>query len=393
MTKNTSNPHENTSLLSGEKPAARSNVQVQSLLRGKCDHKRLLVPVLGCILIVATMYMLIRPYRRQAERQRVSAEAEAYLKPLVGIDESGRYGVTYPRNITEKDTFADLAKVMIPVWFEASLVALSTFNPTVQPADVHGARKCLLTTRDLLDVFSPVYTNSNRLWYRLRSQYKEGYELAGSFQDLHDGNVTYDEQLWHRRRQKLINWSVKFERYVRSRNFILYFLLHPSPDGCYDHKVSHLFWGTAGRHPPCGDDLARFSLQQLALVQLTNALHYLTIIMEYDDVLSREHQLQYHNFRKEIRSFIDEYNLFDFVLFPQLDPDAAAAIDILKYSRTLLGEMNDQWETFNLYREENKEEAARSKLADAIDKDWSNFKSWCESNDLAGAIETLADEL
>eukprot|EP00562_Extubocellulus_spinifer_P024445 CAMPEP_0178666554 /NCGR_PEP_ID=MMETSP0698-20121128/30553_1 /TAXON_ID=265572 /ORGANISM="Extubocellulus spinifer, Strain CCMP396" /LENGTH=363 /DNA_ID=CAMNT_0020309951 /DNA_START=132 /DNA_END=1220 /DNA_ORIENTATION=- len=363
MTKNTSNPHENTSLLSGEKPAARStirlqsllrgkkpaarsNVQVQSLLRGKCDHKRLLVPVLGCILIVATMYMLIRPYRRQAERQRVSAEAEAYLKPLVGIDESGRYGVTYPRNITEKDTFADLAKVMIPVWFEASLVALSTFNSTVQPADVHGARKCLLTTRDLLDVFSPVYTNSNRLWYRLRSQYKEGYELAGSFQDLHDGNVTYDEQLWHRRRQKLINWSVKFERYVRSRNFILYFL----------------------------------------------QLHYLTIIMEYDDVLSREHQLQYHNFRKEIRSFIDEYNLFDFVLFPQLDPDAAAAIDILKYSRTLLGEMNDQWETFNLYREENKEEAARSKLADAIDKDWSNFKSWCESNDLAGAIETLADE-
>lgn len=335
-------------------------------------------------------------YKEQQRWSSASAES-SHLKTLVNISDSGLYVVTYPRNLTETDTFAALAQLMLPVWFEASLISLSVFTSTVDPSDVHNARKCLLTTRDLLDVFSPVYSNRNPLWQDLRGYYKHGYELAGSFQDLHDGHVTFDQDLWHLRRQALLEWKVKFERHVGRHN-LRYFLLHPSQSGCFDHKESHLFWAELAMvdtdHPlPCGNDLATTSLQQLAVVQLNNALDYLGVIMEYDVVLSREHQLQYHNFRKEIRSFVDEYNLFGFVLFPSIGKEDLAAIDTLIYSRLLLGELNDHWEAFNLYRDEGETQAEQPKLVKNINMEWNDFKEWSQTSNLSGAIQSLVKTL
>uniref|UniRef100_A0A7S3KWR2 Uncharacterized protein n=1 Tax=Amphora coffeiformis TaxID=265554 RepID=A0A7S3KWR2_9STRA len=358
-----------------------------------------LMPLLVGIIMVTAVSMAVLLYRHQVERKRASESARSYLQSLVGVSHSGKYVVTYPRNITKTDTFADLAKVMIPVWFEASLLSLSVFDDSVNPSDVHNARKCLLTTRDLLDAFSPVYTNRTRVWDRLRRQYKQGYEIAGSFQDLHDGNVTYDKHLWHKRRDALLVWRHQFEAFVERRNFIRTYLLHPSADGCYTHKeVSHLFWAGADR-PPCGNDLARSSLQQLAVLQLNNALDYLNVILGYNKVLSREHQLEYHNFRKELRSFLDEYKLFGFVLFPSAIMDelgkeeVSAAIHTLKKSRKLLGKLNDHWEAFNLNRKKESEKEAQAKLADRIEEEWMIFKTWCQDKNLAGAIQTLAHAL
>ena len=61
------------------------------------------------------------------------------------------------------------------------------FTDTVLPGEVAQARKVLLQTRDLLDVFSPVFPRTNKhndLWVELRLQYKQGYEIVGEFLDL-----------------------------------------------------------------------------------------------------------------------------------------------------------------------------------------------------------------
>ena len=388
---------ENTSLLATPDVDKKSN---KSLEYHRKRERHLLVRLLVGIMIVAAVSMAIVLYRHQVARRRASDEARSYLQSLVGVSSSGKYTVTYPRNVTKNDTFADLAKLMIPVWFEASLLSLSVFNDTVKPSDVYDARKCLLMTRDLLDAFSPVYTNETRVWGRLRRQYKQGYELAGSFQDLHDGNVTYDKRLWRTRRRELLVWRHQFESFVERRGFIRTYLLHPSHDGCYTHEeVSHLFWAVADR-PPCGDDPAQSSLQQLAIIQLNKALDYFHVIMEYDKVLSRAHQLQYHNFRKELRSFLDEYKLFGFVLFPTTTmkelnekEKILVAIRALEKSRKLLGKLNDHWEAYNLYREKNTEKTAQTDLATQIEEEWTRFKTWSEKNDLACAIQTLLDAL
>ena len=325
---------------------------------------------------------------------RSSSEDVKSLEHLVQISDSGEYTVTYPGTLTATDTFADLAKLMVPVWFEASLLALAVFSPAVDPSQVHNARKCLLTTRNLLDVFSPVYSNRNHLWKNLRNYYKQGYELAGSFQDLAHGNVTFDQDLWNQRRNILLEWKNDFQSYQQKHSTtLLFFLLHPHQRGCFAHKESHLFWAelASSDHPlPCGNDLATPSLQRLANLQLQNALTYLHVILQYDNVLSREHQLEYHNLRKELRSFLDECNLFGFVLFPNvLDKKELSATKILVEARTRVGNLNDHWEKFNLYRTTNRHPSEQVRLEEEIIKEWDSFKEWSQKDHLADSIQLL----
>jgi len=223
------------------------------------------------------------------------------------------------------------------------------------------------------------------------------------FQDLDHGNVTYDAVLWAERRQNLLRWKTDFVRYERMHRHIRAFLQNPSDYGCFDHKESHLFWAELvddddndAQHPlPCGNDLATPSLQRLAVLQLNHAQTYLASIMHYDTVLSREHQLEYHNLRKELRSFLDEYSLLGFVLFPQkqLNREQAEALDTLVQARAVLGNLNDHWEKFNLYRERHTHLAEQDVLQEQIAVLWNDFKVWAETNDLAGAIQTLIEDM
>jgi hypothetical protein len=339
------------------------------------------------------------------------------FQSLVHISDEGDYSVTYPRNFTApEETFASLAELMLPVWFEASLLSVSIdLTSDVDPSQVQHSRKCLLTVRDLLDVFSPVYSNKNKHWIQLREYFKNGYELAGEFQDLDHGKVAFDADLWQERRQSLLLWKADFQYFVKMHErTVLSFLLHPVPNGCFDHRESHLFWddefladsdqstprlGTNYHRLPCGEELATPSLQRLAILQLNKALTYLNTVLLYDTVSSRERQLEFHDLRKELRSFLDEYNLFGFVLFPNAEDEKyqrydgssslPSSIDILIEARKRLGDLNDQWETFDLYRTKDVHREEQDALETEIQTEWDGFKEWTQVWNLSGAMQNL----
>jgi len=404
-----SSSNESTPLLplAAEREDGMAISSSKHLLKQRRIRRSLLLLFLVCFVlaVVGGMAAFIISERKS----RTNNNATTDLSNLVHISDTGVYSVTYPRNLTTTDTFADLASLMLPVWLEASLLSLSVLTVDVDPAAVHGTRKCLLTTRDLLDVFSPVYSNRTRQWRDLRDYYKQGYELVGTFQDLDHGNITFDANLWAERRTAVLQWKTAFARYQALHDAkVRSFLWNPKPRGCYRHKESHLFWSelmdgddddvdTFPEHLPCGNDLATPSVQQLATEQLNHALNYLRSILEYDTVLSREHQLQYHNLRKEIRSFLDVYNLFGFVLFPQVnygaDKDFATAIDTLVESRQLLGNLNDHWEKLNLYREKKIQLEQQAVLEQQVAQLWNQFKEWSTRQHLAQAIQSLVDRM
>jgi hypothetical protein len=74
---------------------------------------------------------------------------------------------------------------------------LATLSNATLPDDVRSARKHTLTLRDLLDVYSPVFSNSSTagddLWGQLRGFMDIGYTLLGDFQDLAHSGVNYTE--------------------------------------------------------------------------------------------------------------------------------------------------------------------------------------------------------
>ena len=65
-----------------------------------------------------------------------------------------------PNVADETTSFCNLARYMLPAWYQETISNLPVFVPDVQPGDVYKTRKILLKTRDLVDVFSPVYPNT-----------------------------------------------------------------------------------------------------------------------------------------------------------------------------------------------------------------------------------------
>jgi hypothetical protein len=292
--------------------------------------------------------------------------------------------------------FAELALTMLPPWYTASRMAMNNVlqDKVMDPSNVKNARRVLLTTRDLLDVFSPVYPTDS-LWKKVRTLYKDGYELVGYYQDLDHAHITYDGSLWSKRQNEVLRWKSNFE-YFDSRHDIHTFL-RDDVDlvGCYDHAESHLFWGELDGALPCGNDVATKSLQKLASVQLNNALDLLQESMSFDTVLDVSKQEIFHDFRKEIRSFLDECDLFEFVLLPDGNAEEKSMIKqslkTIKMAFKLLGKVNDNWTAFDLYAQRNQRFKEQKQLAKEISTGWDDFKSWSISADLKGSIQFLLD--
>jgi hypothetical protein len=297
---------------------------------------------------------------------------------------------------TNHRMFAELALMMLPPWYTASRMAMNNAlqDSKMDPANVKQARQVLLTTRDLLDVFSPVYP-TNSLWKTVRTLYKDGYELVGYFQDLDHAHVLYDEELWNERKHDVLQWKSDFE-YFDARHDIHTFLRdNVDMVGCYDHAESHLFWGELDGSLPCGNDVATASLQKLASVQLHNALDLLQQSMTFDSVLDVSKQEIFHDFRKEIRSFLDECDLFEFVLLPtyQNDKMIKQSLKTLTMAHKLLGKVNDDWTAYDLYVQRNEHLEKQKQLANEISTGWDDFKAWSISSDLQGSIQYLLDEM
>ena len=291
--------------------------------------------------------------------------------------------------------FAELALTMLPPWYTASRMAMRDVlqADTMNPSNVKNARQVLLTTRDLLDVFSPVFP-ARSMWGAVRDLYKDGYELVGYYQDLDHAHVAYSKTLWKQRKSDILAWKKHFEFYDAHHDIHTFLRNDVDMYGCNDHSESHLFWGELDGYLPCGNDMATASLQKLATVQLNNALDLLGTIVTYDTVLDEYYQEMFHDFRKEVRSVLDEWELFGTALFPTADDPSShvkKSLKTLKKAHKRLGKVNDNWTAYHLYKVKHSHKAERKKLAIEINTGWDDFKDWVVTVNLAGSIQDLLD--
>jgi hypothetical protein len=379
------------------------------------------------IMVVGGLYMAVNT-NRWNQHDFDEGQNAVLLYTLADRSPGGNYTIQYARNVTVTTTFAEMASILLPPWYQATRLVLeediidggnddnydptnpdsTTNNRIMNPTTVQNARKVLLMTRDLLDVCSPVFP-TNGLWGKVRYLYKEGYDVLGEYQDLDHAHVAYSPKLWKKRKFAVLHWKANFQHFAERHDNLLHFFFHGvDPEGCYHHDESHLFWGdlededitgtssssgTRTSNLPCGGDLATDSLQQLVSVQLSKALVYWKQISSYESVLSVDHEENFHNLRKELRSVMDEYDLVGSIIFPSSNSGIKKKMKTLKSARDLLGQVNDDWTAYNLYVTQKDHKKEQKILAVQIDQEWNDFVSWALSNDLEGTIQGLLDAM
>ena len=456
--------------------------------------------------------------------------------------------------------FADLAAMLLPPYFQQTVnLCMSTliesnqtnntnFNPrtSVMPNEVYILRKTILKTRDLFDVFSPVYskhsslddydatqeehdvssktrkhvswgngvtsfeltlqsdtmehdtskkkkaTRKNKkkrnkketkekkrekvqekeqvkeettrfhdLWSILRRYLDRGYVLIGEFQDLDHAKIKYTSEQLAEYQHLIWKWNEDFLSFVKVyRHHISLYLSLPCKKPQLHHTSSryvqcrhvhthssHLFWGnvTSKEELPDGNlDTATTVLGRLGSSQLGRAEMYLRKALTYDRVLSiptvnetsttstsssssdstdeedgdgNVHEI-YHNLRKELRSFVDELDLFGNLLLPNstLIPeivrnnstasDGASsssyieqrppqqeqtdqALYAVKRTRKTLGDLNDDYVKYMKYLEWDEYPQERQRIQTIIEAQWGYFRVWAREVDLFALIQHL----
>jgi len=197
-----------------------------------------------------------------------------HVKSMVHVSKrKGIYSVNYDHYKSKHDddtmkkihpkttTFAELAEIMVLPWYEASIMAITkdkAWKHGISPINCHQVRRSLLMTRDMLDVFGPVFPGptkhekkDNSTWRKLRLQYRHGYQTIGRLQDLR--GLEYSKKELEKRIHAVHEWKKEFLEFQKKED-IHHFLYSKhikkdghggggfDPKGCYNHKSSHLFW-------------------------------------------------------------------------------------------------------------------------------------------------------
>ena len=407
--------------------------------RKKRRRNCLLVTVgLGILaMVVGSMVVIKKASNQDSDSLATSVLGKAKTaKSKVYFDkEEGDYEVDYDVDtITQETTFSELAKIFLLPWYEASIVAVLDdpawkSDEGIMPYNIRPIRQVLLITRSMLDVFSPVFPNTpygkkariktkskpkngkemndKSLWKKLRKLYRHGYQISGELHDL-DG-LTYSKDLLTERQDAVLEWKKEFVAFQKSNRIRRY--LYSSfqsgtggmdPNGCYDHGSSHLFWADEETRLPCGSDPGTASLRSLGSVQLEHSLGYLETIKDYTTVMPQEHEINFHNLRKELRIFVDEYDLFGSVLVPDNGDEedlisssnttlttVKEQIHFLDKTQKKLGHINDKWTAYNIYVEDNASTKKQEHLANQTDSLWFEFLDWQEENNLKETMESV----
>ncbi|KAL7542746.1 hypothetical protein ACHAXR_012050 [Thalassiosira sp. AJA248-18] len=401
-------------------------------------------------------------------------------------------------------TFADLAANFLTRHFQTTVdLCMSTIVPSmvngttsadeavtttsVMPGEVYLLRKQILKTRDLLDVFSPVYSKHSSLddyedeasrehiswgdrgqklemtlesdthgkakktkkkkvrvkdktetshkfdgdkiyeikdmWKTLRRFLDNGYTLLGDFQDLDRANINYTPEQRAQYQLLVWQWNDEFMTFVdENRDHIsLYLSLpckkkHPRSKNTrcrhtHSHS-SHLFWGsTPILELPDGKMEATPVLLRLWESQLKRAEMYLLQAMTHEHVFSSPgnatkgsvHEV-YHNLRKELRSFLDEVDLFGTLTVPSSSGGGTTSssleqeqIDqslyLLKRTRKHLGDLNDDYVAYSMYIEWNEYPGEQLRLQKVIETRWDYFRIWVKDVELLAKIQLLRDKM
>jgi CHAD domain-containing protein len=272
------------------------------------------------------------------------------------------------------------------------------------------------------------------IWKIVRRFLDDGYMLIGDFQDLSHANVMYSLDQLHQYQLQVWNWKEEFMAFVDQNHAGIFdYLSHACPsemekqeqegslasiispsqlqrkgkeeneeeEGCsYVHsKSSHLFWGgvQSSQLPDGNIDEASTVLAKLGSAQLNRALIYLTQALAAEQIVgdvavNEEVHEMYHNLRKEIRSFLDMEDLFGQLLFPSTSFEQHREdIALLKKTKKLLGDLNDEVVAYSKYVEWNEYPEEQTKLKSFISNDWGEFRAWAQEVDLNGKLHSLTD--
>mmetsp|Transcript_9944 Transcript_9944/g.21485 ORF Transcript_9944/g.21485 Transcript_9944/m.21485 type:complete len:404 (+) Transcript_9944:158-1369(+) len=305
-----------------------------------------------------------------------------------------------PANVT----FRELAKLMLPEAYDDMCEALPLLQqPHLHPVQVHDTRKVILRTRDLLDVFSPVYPIYQRrenetdddcdLWLIVRNYTKKLYQKVGEFQDLHYAKHA-SHAIKHHRRKKVYRLVDAFFQQEEISDSQMHDYLGAPTNGCYLRNESHLFWPSTFRLP-AGRDLAMPSLRALGFQQVQHALQYLNETLSYDGLANDTVHETFHNLRKEMRSLTDEYDLFvnsssmNHIMFP---PAASQPnmIPLLKEAHLVLGSLNNDFVGLEIYTQSNDSQPVQEEiLHERIRQGWESFRMWIEEVQLEQSLKDL----
>jgi len=321
--------------------------------------------------------------------------------PLLGEPEPDPVSemVLAPHVVKSSTTFAELASAMLPAWYNLSVSRLPIFTELVKPGGVYKTRKILLKTRDLLDVFSPVYPNSTTSnngdvldqWQAIRDVFNVGYMAVGEFQDLHNAHVLYSEEQLEHYKKPVLEWKRDFELLQQTFDVPAFLANAPTVEGGYRHHESRLFWQMLGLRARGGDPATPW-LQYLGRGQLKRALKYLSRVTPFQSVLDEEHHKEYHNLRKELRSVNDEYDLFQWVMFP-IKSGTPSVMGDIETARKLLGDMNDDWTAYEIYVQNDEYPYEQERLAERINEEWPNFKRWCVETNFSKNLKYLIKKM
>ena len=359
--------------------------------------------LVACLLMLAVLYTVVKtPLSRSRKSSSKVAKKQQPDCPQ-------------QPPIARKTTisFQELAQSMVLSSFTDVLAHLSIFTPTVMPNVVEPTRKELLATRNLLDVFSPVYpdtSSSSRssssaadkhqkneldLWFSIRHFLDLGYEQVGDFQDLHNAHVQYTDAQLTQRRSKVLAWRKQFAAFCKSHQ-VEAFLAAPTEKGGVMHQQeSRLFWkyvDDAAR--PSGSAPATASLQLLAFHQLERVKKYLNQSMiEAASVLNvtayKRFHGHYHSLRKELRTLTNEFDQFGEHIVPDTSKYTRSTIATMKDARKLLGDMNDDFTAYSIYFKNNMYPEEQERLSKEIDERWDEFKKWMVDRKFEDVIDYL----
>lgn len=374
----------------------------------------------------------------------------------------------------EELSFGQLAQVMVPKAYQKMLLSIHTvLTPRVRPEHVQRTRKLMLTTRDLLDCFSPVYPNNtatisipdnpdetsttkcttattvassgieNDKWSSLRRQLDQGYTLVGKFLDLNHAHIPYRSSDLKVARDSVLTWKQRFDAYVQDESnnnsqTILLYLQNPIDNNNNDHNsddattagfahdnTSRLFWKEPSEHDnvlsfqkqhpfqlPNGGSSGTTALRALVRKQLDLAIAYFVKMNQHQTIFGEENitadvvQEDYHNFRKGLRTLINEYNLFtvarDIQIFGGNNNDSnpaavATAVTLMETARTLLGDMNDRWTAHQYQTLQHGSKRQRQHLkivTQHIERQWQAYRLWssAEKVNMLGTLQYLRDD-
>jgi hypothetical protein len=191
------------------------------------------------------------------------------------------------------------------------------------------------------------------------------------------------------RRNVVLKWKSDFEQFQATHDALL-FLQSPTT-GSHQHKESHLFWQNAAALPS-GSDSATSSLEMLGKLQLHQVLEYLWQAVPYVSVLEEGAHQHYHNLRKQLRSVVDEYELFGNVMYPETE-QVASAMAVLTRARTRLGNINDDWTAYSIYVENGEYYSEQQRLEIKIDESWTKFRVWVHKVKFEDVIQYLVSSL